>query len=192
MALGNKYCSFCDIHEADVRKLISGANACICDKCVDVCMDVLRETFGPEYSVSSFIGCGAKVQLHINASGEEIHYCIDVLNLFSGIVEHILPLDRLDVCQSIKMGNIYYGLSLIHGGLLIDALQRYFAVAMQGYFPPPDDRITSQISDSINHELNIIRERIDLRHKQDPDQCSSSTDIFNKMAAAFQSNQMLR
>jgi ClpX C4-type zinc finger protein len=36
-------CSFCSKEQMDVRKLIAGPNACICDECVAVCVDIIRE-----------------------------------------------------------------------------------------------------------------------------------------------------
>ena len=40
-------CSFCGKGVDDVRKLIAGGDAAICDECVDACVDVLiREGYG--------------------------------------------------------------------------------------------------------------------------------------------------
>jgi len=37
------YCSFCGKSEHEVRKLISGPSVYICDECVDLCNDIIRE-----------------------------------------------------------------------------------------------------------------------------------------------------
>lgn len=37
------YCSFCGKHQHEVRKLIAGPSVFICDECVDLCNDVIRE-----------------------------------------------------------------------------------------------------------------------------------------------------
>lgn len=37
------YCSFCGKSEHDVRKLIAGPSVFICDECVDLCNDIMRE-----------------------------------------------------------------------------------------------------------------------------------------------------
>ncbi|MDN5873035.1 MAG: ATP-dependent Clp protease ATP-binding subunit ClpX [Sinobacteraceae bacterium] len=37
------YCSFCGKSEHEVRKLIAGPSVYICDECVDLCNDILRE-----------------------------------------------------------------------------------------------------------------------------------------------------
>ena len=37
------YCSFCGKSQHEVRKLIAGPTVCICDECVELCMDIIRE-----------------------------------------------------------------------------------------------------------------------------------------------------
>ncbi len=37
------YCSFCGKSQHDVRKLIAGPSVFICDECVDLCNDIIRE-----------------------------------------------------------------------------------------------------------------------------------------------------
>ncbi len=37
------YCSFCGKSQHEVRKLIAGATVFICDECIELCMDIIRE-----------------------------------------------------------------------------------------------------------------------------------------------------
>ncbi|HEY0901847.1 MAG TPA: ClpX C4-type zinc finger protein, partial [Micavibrio sp.] len=37
------YCSFCGKSQHEVRKLIAGPNVFICNECVELCMDIIRE-----------------------------------------------------------------------------------------------------------------------------------------------------
>jgi len=37
------YCSFCGKSQNEVRKLIAGPSVFICDECVDLCNDIIRE-----------------------------------------------------------------------------------------------------------------------------------------------------
>lgn len=37
------YCSFCGKSQHEVRKLIAGPSVYICDECVDLCLDIIRE-----------------------------------------------------------------------------------------------------------------------------------------------------
>ncbi|WP_407674733.1 ClpX C4-type zinc finger protein [Paraliomyxa miuraensis] len=40
-------CSFCGKSSAEVRKLIAGPVACICDECVAMCQEILAEGSAP-------------------------------------------------------------------------------------------------------------------------------------------------
>ena len=40
---GSLYCSFCGKGQQEVRKLIAGPTVFICDECVDLCTDIIRE-----------------------------------------------------------------------------------------------------------------------------------------------------
>lgn len=43
-------CSFCGRAQADVRKMIAGPQgAYICDECVETCMEIIDEEFGPDF-----------------------------------------------------------------------------------------------------------------------------------------------
>ena len=45
-ASGNcSYCSFCGKSQHEVRKLIAGPSVYICDECVELCIDIIREEF---------------------------------------------------------------------------------------------------------------------------------------------------
>jgi len=47
------YCSFCGKSQHDVRKLIAGPSVFICDECVDLCNDIIREEIEEAESTSS-------------------------------------------------------------------------------------------------------------------------------------------
>src|SRR5438445_5950147 len=44
------YCSFCGKSQHEVRKLIAGPTVFICDECVELCMDILRDDLPGEES----------------------------------------------------------------------------------------------------------------------------------------------
>lgn len=37
------YCSFCGRHGQEVKRLVAGKQAFICDECVDLCVEMLAE-----------------------------------------------------------------------------------------------------------------------------------------------------
>ena len=43
MCIRDSYCSFCGKSQHEVRKLIAGPTVFICDECVELCMDIIRE-----------------------------------------------------------------------------------------------------------------------------------------------------
>ena len=47
------YCSFCGKSQHEVRKLIAGPSVFICDECVDLCNDIIREEIRSEQSSKS-------------------------------------------------------------------------------------------------------------------------------------------
>ena len=44
------YCSFCGKSQHEVKKLIAGPTVFICDECVELCMDIIREKISPRLS----------------------------------------------------------------------------------------------------------------------------------------------
>jgi len=51
------YCSFCGKSQHEVRKLIAGPSVFICDECVELCNDIIRE----EIQEKSGNGAGSKL-----------------------------------------------------------------------------------------------------------------------------------
>src|ERR671927_432986 len=57
------YCSFCGKSQHEVRKLIAGPTVFICDECVELCMDIIREEHKSSLAKSNILligptGCG--------------------------------------------------------------------------------------------------------------------------------------
>ncbi|OGT06168.1 MAG: ATP-dependent protease ATP-binding subunit ClpX [Gammaproteobacteria bacterium GWF2_41_13] len=51
----NNYCSFCGKRQSDVKKLIAGNEVFICDACIELCNEVLREEGSQEKSGASLV-----------------------------------------------------------------------------------------------------------------------------------------
>jgi ATP-dependent Clp protease ATP-binding subunit ClpX len=60
------YCSFCGKSQHEVRKLIAGPSVFICDECIDLCNDIIRDEVGGE------VAAGAKSELPTPAEIKEI------------------------------------------------------------------------------------------------------------------------
>ena len=50
---GLLFCSFCGRSQKDVRKLIAGPSLFICNACVDLCNDILKEEMADEKSAQA-------------------------------------------------------------------------------------------------------------------------------------------
>ena len=42
------YCSFCGKSQHEVKKLIAGPSVFICDECIDLCNDIVRDELSAE------------------------------------------------------------------------------------------------------------------------------------------------
>ena len=47
------YCSFCNKSQHEVKKLIAGPSVFICDECIDLCNDIVREEISTELASKS-------------------------------------------------------------------------------------------------------------------------------------------
>jgi ATP-dependent Clp protease ATP-binding subunit ClpX len=63
------YCSFCGKSQHEVRKLIAGPSVFICDECVELCNDIIREEIQEESNGS--VGSKLPTPHEINASLDE-------------------------------------------------------------------------------------------------------------------------
>ena len=74
------YCSFCGKSQHEVRKLIAGPTVFICDECVELCMDIIREE-----SKSSLVKSGDGVP-----SPQQIHKVLDDYVIGQGQAKRVL------------------------------------------------------------------------------------------------------
>ena len=49
----NLYCSFCGKSQHEVKKLIAGPSVFVCDECIDLCNEIIRDELPAVSSVSS-------------------------------------------------------------------------------------------------------------------------------------------
>lgn len=51
----NNKCAFCGKSESEVKKLIAGPDVCICDECIDLCNDIIRDETNSNEDFSEII-----------------------------------------------------------------------------------------------------------------------------------------
>ena len=83
------YCSFCGKSQHEVRKLIAGPSVFICDECVDLCNDIIRE----EVQEAENKGSGEKLP-----TPQEIKATLD---------EYVIGQDKAKVVLSVAVYNHY-------------------------------------------------------------------------------------
>ncbi|MDG2204294.1 MAG: ATP-dependent Clp protease ATP-binding subunit ClpX [Alphaproteobacteria bacterium] len=88
------YCSFCGKSQHEVRKLIAGPTVFICDECVELCMDIIRE----EHKTS------------LVKSGDGVPTPADICQVLS---DYVIGQDRAKRVLSVAVHNHYKRLS--HG-----------------------------------------------------------------------------
>ncbi|WP_065979746.1 ATP-dependent protease ATP-binding subunit ClpX [Pseudoalteromonas lipolytica] len=63
------YCSFCGKSQHEVRKLIAGPSVYICDECVELCNDIIREEIkdiAPKHSASDKLPVPKEIRTHLD------------------------------------------------------------------------------------------------------------------------------
>jgi ATP-dependent Clp protease ATP-binding subunit ClpX len=91
------YCSFCGKSQHEVRKLIAGPSVFICDECIELCNDIIRE----ETQVESG-GKGAKSDLPVP---HEIRSILDQYVIGQDIAKKILSVAVYNHYKRLKMLN---------------------------------------------------------------------------------------
>ena len=66
------YCSFCGKSQHEVRKLIAGPTVFICDECVELFMDIIKEENKDVFIKVRSTGRLIKAKVLLNSSGAEV------------------------------------------------------------------------------------------------------------------------
>ncbi|MDR5865907.1 ATP-dependent Clp protease ATP-binding subunit ClpX [Halomonas koreensis] len=90
------YCSFCGKNQNEVRKLIAGPSVYICDECVDLCNDIIRE---------EVLDADAETDEERLPAPREIRHTLD---------DYVIGQDRAKMVLSVAVYNHYKRLR--HGG----------------------------------------------------------------------------
>jgi len=81
-------CSFCSKTQTEVGKLIAGPKVNICEECVDLCIDILKEELGKKPQDCLLCGLSQELQemTRIPGRGPICSTCLDTVR---GVIEHL-------------------------------------------------------------------------------------------------------
>src|SRR3546814_2884481 len=104
---GLLHCSFCGKSQHEVKKLIAGPTVLICDECVDLCTDIIRE----EYKVNNLVHEGISIHTPekivqvlddyvIAQSHAKRVLAVAVYNHYTRISPHSISPDEVELAKS--------------------------------------------------------------------------------------------
>ena len=101
------YCSFCGKSQHEVRKLIAGPSVFICDECIDLCNDIIRDEIGGDAGTRMDKGdlpspkeiCELLDQYVIGQSGAKRSLSVAVYNHYKRL-RHLSKTDEVELAKS--------------------------------------------------------------------------------------------
>jgi ATP-dependent Clp protease ATP-binding subunit ClpX len=105
------YCSFCGKSQHEVRKLIAGPSVFICDECIELCNDIIREE-----SQADISGKGPKSDLPVP---REIREILDQYVIGQGTAKRILSVAVYNHYKRLKTGQKKDDIELSKSNILL-------------------------------------------------------------------------
>jgi hypothetical protein len=144
------YCSFCAKSQHDVQRLIAGPSVYICDECVELCVDIVRD------------GVLWKVLSLFRASGE------DKSVAYQAALEHVRSKSTEEVASYVEQSKV----GVQHYRQTLHLIDRRLAMR-DGEVPQEDDALASRLFEHLNtrsrEELVVLQKNAqsELMHNED-------------------------
>jgi len=103
------YCSFCGKSQHEVRKLIAGPSVFICDECVDLCNDIIREEINEKSEDSD-----SKLPIP-----QEIYQVLDEYVIGQDRAKKVLSVAVYNHYKRLEVGHIKDGIELSKSNILL-------------------------------------------------------------------------
>jgi hypothetical protein len=154
------YCSFCGKSQHDVRKLIAGPSVYICDECVELCLDVIRED-APIWKVLSLLAAG-------EAAGSDA---------YRAALDHIRGTSTEDVAAYVERSRQMAE----RNRLILHCIHRRLAMRDDGALAPDDVLASARFAyllEKTKQELRIMQRESQLALKRHEDALRIGTTVL--------------